>query len=64
VEQDQDGALADEQEWKNKYVELNDAGYILTLLVLLHCTTRVKQDRDVFAVSSMVEMVQKKIVEC
>ena len=41
VEKDQDGALFDEQEWKNKYVELNDAEHILTLLVLLHCTTRV-----------------------
>ena len=63
VEQNQDGALANAQEWKYKYEELNDTVHILSSLVLGHCTTRVKQDRHVFAESSRVEMVQKKLEE-
>ena len=64
MEQDQDGALANAQEWKNKFEELNDDVHMLTLLVLLHHTTRVKQDQVIFDESSTVEMLQKKFVEC
>ena len=63
VEQDQDGALANAWEWKNKHEELNDAVHILMLLVLLCHTTMVQQDQYVFTESSTVETFQK-LEEC